>query len=238
MIYHPILQFYTEQYQQMDCSQSLEIVVEFASSPAGYDLPHLDNILAKAVVNEATQGKGLPRSAEPYWLPVPLFLIWQRPENNLPLWASTDFFPIDEDEIESAYWHKKTIRPTFMKRKKDKPVNIRGTEGQDKEYQIPLPRHTANVFRAICQGNIKEITRLLGSMSAIGKKHTQGHGTVLQYQIQEISGFSFFDDNGMLLRPVPYGYFERPSNGVLLGWTPPYWLPTCQMLCVAPGTKI
>ena len=52
-----------------DTHEPLEIRVELATPPVFYQPPMLDALLAWSVVHEATQGKGLPETPEPYFIP-------------------------------------------------------------------------------------------------------------------------------------------------------------------------
>jgi CRISPR type IV-associated protein Csf3 len=235
MIIIPKLQAYAEQYKTLPM-RPLKITADFANPPAGYDYPHLDNILSKAVVWDVTGGKGLAPSSEPYFLPIPCVQAWVS-DSGLPLWRTTDFLPQGQNEKEAAYWHKRKIHPHFVKRTKGKPINIRGTEGADKEYRIPLPRNTAIEWVAYCDGNMEEIGRLLTLFHAIGKKTTQGHGALLSFRLEPIAEFSFFQQEKML-RPLPLGIFNFVGDAYLQGWTPPYWLPSTQLQSVPTMGKI
>lgn len=235
MIYVPELQMYAEKYKTI-AMRPLKITATFANPPAGYDFPHLDNILAKAVVMEATHGKGLPPSAEPYYLPIPCVQEWTH-TTGLPLWRTTDFLPTEQNAKEAAYWHKRKIHPHFVRRAKGKPINIRCTEGADKEYRIPLPRNTAHEWIAYCEGNMEEIGRLLTLFHAIGKKTTQGHGALVSFRLEPVAEFSFFQQ-GKVLRPIPLGVFNLVGDAYLQGWTPPYWLPSVQLQSVPTMGKM
>lgn len=228
MITNEQLQVYAERYVGLEY-RPLRVEVVFANPPAGYNVPHLDGILASTVVREATNGAGLPSSAQPYFLPVPLRQVWTSAEG-LPLWAATDFQPIGRNEIGVSHWAKRLIGPELVKMGKGGPINLRGTEGKWKESLIPLPVHEAVAWWANCEGNAEEIGRLLGLAGSVGKKRSQGHGVVMRWRITKAEAFSFWEKE-KLLRPLPGEYAGQEGNA-LVGWTPPYWLPATQAMCV------
>jgi hypothetical protein len=204
-----------------------------------YDPLRLDALLSYAVVSSLNLR--LPQSAEPYFLPVPLRCEWTHPKLKLPLWACTDLEPCEPNTIVSAFWHKRTIRPELLKRSRSgKPVNIRGTQGAEKEYRIPLPQHTSHKWRCEGVGDIEEVCRLLKGVGSVGKKRSQGYGIVQRWEIEPIEGFAFREGDGRVKRPLP-GAFIMERQGVvgitatsLSGWTPPYWLQSTWVLCEVP----
>lgn len=236
MIIYPALQPYIEQYTNLDF-EPLQIEVVFNTRHIGYDSLHLDGLLSKAVVRDATSTGELPPSAEPYNLPLPLKCLWRHPVSNLPLWASTDFRPLDTNEIDIHFWHKRSTSPEMLKRNKNDDVaNVFSTKGRLKEMRIPSPQQRATVWRATCYGNLAEIKRLFSNglmPGAIGKKHAQGRGIIRHWLIRPIERFSIYDEAGRLLRPVPVQFFEQfDIKAPMLGWTPPYWLSACQQPCL------
>ena len=210
-----------------------EITLHLKTPAALYDSLHLDGLLAKAVVENSLQGEPLEASAEPYWLPLPLRQRWTA-DTGLPLWASTDFYPIETDTVESTFWHKRTISPDFLpKTRNGKPMNIRPTQGAVKEYRIPLPLHSSLKWRATFEGDGTVVADLLQRISSIGKKRSQGYGLIELWELQPIDTFSFFDDEDKPLRPIPTAYLsDYPVTDVAFtSWTPPYWSPAAMLLC-------
>ena len=219
--------------------QAYEITLFLQTPPALYDPIHLDGLLSRAVVQNATQGLGLPESPEPYWLPLPLEKAWES-DDGLPLWCSTNFSPIETDTVTSAFWHKRQIRPEFLKRgPKGRPMNLRDTEGATKEYRIPLPLHACRVWRATFSGDAHAVTELLKGISHVGKKKSQGYGLVERWELNARASFSFFDADGRPLRPIPTEYGALPrklpiTDAALTSWTPPYWHAGIMRFCHLP----
>lgn len=234
----PRLNNYLQRFQPFDF-HAYEITLFLQTPPALYDPIHLDGLLSRAVVQNATQGLGLADSAEPYWLPLPLEKAWAS-EDGLPLWCSTNFYPLETDTITSTFWHKKQIRPEFLKRgPKGRPMNLRDTQGVTKEYRIPLPLHACRVWRATFSGDAHAVSELLKGISHVGKKKSQGYGSVERWEINEMERFSFFNDSGHPLRPIPTEFQALPGafpllNAAFSAWTPPYWHASLMKFCHLP----
>lgn len=217
-----------------------EIICEFKSPPAAYDFLHLDGIIAKAVVENALQGQQLEPSIEPYDIPLPFTKLWES-EIGLPLWATTDLIPQGKNEIHPGYWHKRAPRPELLPRdRKGNFVNINTANGVNKEYRVPLPLHSAKVWRATFDGDAQVVSELVKKLPAIGKKRAQGYGLIKRWTINPIDWFSLFDVDERPLRPIPIQYITQgtPLEGLpvddytFTGWTPPYWKETNMALCV------
>lgn len=230
------LERHAERYEVLEV-EPLQVELVLMSQAALYSPLTLDGLLSAAVVAEATDGNGLPDSATPYCLPLPLHCLWRQPESDLPLWATTEFGPLEENEIVSDYWHKRAPRPEMVQRRGGRPWNIRPTQGRYKEYRIPLPRQSSLRWGATCMGNRAEVERLLGLVTAVGKKRSQGRGLVDHWRVRPLGAeFSLWDEAGCSLRPIPGQMIEGiPLDMVMLGWTPPYWHSLCQALCLTVG---
>lgn len=216
----------------------LQVDVYFASAPVFYDPPTLDATLAYAVVREATQGQGLPETATPYYIPLPLEKLWTCPKTGAPLWNATQFFPLLPNTEEAVFWHKRGYRPEVTQRTRGKPHNARFGQGRHKEYRMPLPRQSCLQWRAFCVGDRTEIQRLVSSVASLGKKRTQGHGRVLRYEFTAIAAVSYFQGR-QAIKAFPIAYPQRPDvpGDVIfsiyeVGWTPPYWLETLFQTCI------
>lgn len=238
MITLPEIQSITNHYQALPMS-AYRIKLKLTNSMVAYDNQHLDAILSYCVINQATQGKGLIKSAEPYEIPLPLKMAWQSP-HSLPLWQSTDFSPCNgDDEIYSLFWAKRSIRPELVKRGKSY-INIRGTEGADKEFLMPIPAHSEMEWQADFYGNADEVAKLLEqNVGAVGKKRVMGHGVIHSWEIESIAEFSFFA-NGIAMRPIPFASLSKQPldlNLQPMAWTPPYWLTTTWLPCLPFGSK-
>lgn len=223
---------YAEQYREMDRSIPMWIiaVLKPGSPVAGYDPIHLDNLLARAVVNEATRGSGLADNNEAYELPIPLQCFW-RSEEGFPLWASTVFSPVGEHGADTVYWHKRSISGRWTGTKSG-VLNIKTVAGRWMERRVPVPAIVANAWEAWCIGNPNEVARLLKGIRFLGKRRSVGFGEIDHWDIVPAEIESLLISDGRLTRPVPLAAAEvlganLPEDSLaLVGWTPPQWKPS------------
>ncbi len=241
MIEYPALTPYVERYEGLK-GEPLHIVLELVpgSRIAGYDPVNLDNLLARAVVDEATAGRGLPSTPEAYRLPTPLRCLWRSPEG-LPLWAATPLFPAAQHAPDVSYWHKRA-QTGELTRTKSGRFAIRSTQGRWMERRVPLPTVVCDRWEGWCAGDGEEIARLLRPVSHVGKKRSTGFGEVLRWRIEPAPSFELARD-GALARALPamalpdvlpgWRVAEEPAP---VGWTPPQWKPSLFALGWWPGT--
>ncbi len=236
MIDYPALEPYVDLYNGLE-GEPLCITLELVpgSRIAGYDPVNLDNLLARAVVDEATGGHGLPATPEAYRLPVPLRCLWRSPEG-LPLWAATPFFPVGDHVADVAYWHKRAQTGEFTCTKTGR-FAIRSTQGRWMERRVPLPTTVCDRWQAWCIGDAGEISRLLTSLTHVGKKRSTGFGEVRRWRIESAPSFDLVRD-GQLTRAMPAAAlsellpgYQIPEEPAPVGWTPPQWKPSL----FAPG---
>lgn len=227
----PELNLYQERYETIE-TQPLRIHLHLVhnSQLAGYDPVALDNLLARAVLMEATGGQTMLDSKRVYVLPVPLKRLWQSPEG-LPLWAATQFWPEGVAVSDIVYWHKRVQRGEFTGTKTGK-LSIKSTDGRWMERRVPLPVKAAcDHWCAECIGNPEEIARLLSTISHVGKRRSNGFGEVERWEIEEIAEFGLLRE-GVLTRPMIAEALPELLPGVRfaeepapVGWTPPQWKP-------------
>ena len=225
-------------YKNIDL-KTLQVDLYLSSKPAFYDALTLDAVLSSAVVDMATRGQGLPGTLEPYYIPLPLEKLWTCPNMLAPLWNATQFFPMGENYQQTAYWHKRGYRPEMVKSSRSgKPHNANFGQGRHKEYRMPLPIQSCLNWRAYGVGDIAEIRRLLARVHSVGKKRSQGHGRIKEWQLTEIDAFSYFHE-GQFIKAFPVAYPNMPElEGVVsfrryeTSWTPPYWNATLFQECI------
>lgn len=244
MIHDPRLDEYATAWEGAAMTP-LRITLHTHRAVAGYDMPHLDSILARAVVDVATGGRGLASShGEPYWLPVPLRCLWRDPASGLPLWASTDFAPEGAQHTGTATWIRTEMPPTLVRRSKQgRAYAPRITQGPEKLMQTPLPVRLADAWTCDVVGAESWVGTLLATMDHIGKKRAQGWGLVANWEITPIDAFSFVDTDGRLRRPMPAAAVTPGTlwaSAAVLGWTSPYYagIAGTQALCYPPGAVI
>lgn len=244
MIEYDALKPYADRYAAMDCCQALRVmlILRPGSRLAGYDPLNLDNLLARAVVDEATQGAGLPNSTEPYLLPVPLQCLWRSPAG-LPLWAATPFTPVGFSTRDIAYWHKRQQSGRWTGTKRG-TFTITATKGRWMERRVPLPVTVCNEFVVHCMGHAEEIARLLKPLTFVGKRRTNGFGEVQEWRVEVAETFDLVQE-GRLTRALPALALELLPLGTVpegqpapVGWTPPQWKPSLFAPGWWPGTRV
>lgn len=207
----------------------LRVSATMAAPLMTYHPVHLDGLLAFAVVEMLTQGQGLPNSAAPYYIPLPLRRLWESP-TGLPLWAATDLMPEAEAVKSQVYFHRRAIAPTMT------DAAIRTGKGRHKEKRSPIPSVSTRTMTADVIGNPDMLAALLKNVASIGKKH-HASGAIASWGIEEIETFMLSDEQGRTRRPLPLEMFQPPMTalGQHIGFTPPYWLPAAQCMCIDSG---
>lgn len=222
----------------------VRLTLRHGSPLVSYDPVNLDNLLAFAVVQEATQGLGVGNPPEGFvgWrIRLPLGRAWES-EEGLPLWASTVFWPVPSDGTSAVgdvlYWHKRMPKGIWSAGNKGK-LSLNGSTGRWMERRTPVPITVCDTWEARCVGDAAEVERLLGTcVSFVGKKRAVGLGEVARWEVQPLPWPVAGDDGlsgilvqaGVLQRPIPVevaGYLglsleESPTR---IGWTPPQWNP-------------
>src|SRR5262249_37565984 len=104
VIYLPEFDAYGKRISNLPM-QPLRVIAETVTPVASNDPVALDAIIAWAMITEALAGKPFPRVDAPVWQPLPLKL--HKIIDGLPLWSSTDFFPINLSKS-STHIHRRT----------------------------------------------------------------------------------------------------------------------------------
>jgi CRISPR type IV-associated protein Csf3 len=204
--------------------QPLKITLQTLQPIVGTEPLHLDGLLAKVVVTEAMQGKPLPQTPDAYFIPLPIGI--ERMIDGLPLWQSTDFMPVGAKSDHTHYHQRGDCNPydyaaSKLSRRKQPPT----TEGQYMSYRIPIKRTIADRWEATCVGDRALVEKYLSTMQYVGKKHSQGYGRVLKWNVSVIPEFELKN------RPIPMSQKSKIVNFVMMGWTPPYWHRALWRLC-------
>ena len=209
---------------------------------AGYDPINLDNLLARAVVDDATDGQGLPEIPDPYDLPVPLRCLW-RSDDGLPLWAATVFHAVGEPIADVAYWHKR-VQTGKWTGTKSGSYSIGSTKGRWMERRVPLPTKLCREWYADAIGDPDEIARLVKPLAFVGKRRSNGFGEVECWRVEPLESFELVRE-GILTRPLPamavslLGAARVPEGQPSpVGWTPPEWKPRLFALGWWTGTPV
>lgn len=237
MIQHPDIHALTAGYVTLPMTL-LRITAEMRTGAhiARYDPVMFDGLLAAAVVRDATHGQGLPKTGDPYDIPLPLKCLWRSPEG-LPLWAASCLWPREPHFADVIYLHKRAQTGEFTAGRNGR-YSIQVSTGRWMERRVPTPTTLAAQGDAYAIGNADELQRLLNMISHIGKRRGAGLGEVRAWHIEECDGIMadfgvhcVVIRDGVLSRPVPAGavgalglhdLIDEPPS-LLCGWTPPYW---------------
>jgi hypothetical protein len=235
----PIMDF-TARYQTLT-NTALQITLHLrpGSRLAGYDELLLDNLLARAVVDLATAGAGLPNTPDAYDIPLPLACLWRSAEG-YPLWAATPFLPAGIQARDVAYCHKRAQTGHWTRTASGR-FNIAPTDGRWMERRVPLPTTVAQSWHASCLSHADTIAELLSTLSFVGKRRASGFGEVERWEILP-GQFNLIAD-GSLTRSIPEAASillsgHHPSEPPTpVGWTPPQWKPSLWCLGWRIGTS-
>lgn len=247
MIDYPSLIPYADRYQQLR-HEPLRVIATLRPGAhiVNYDPICLDGILAWAVVQEATEGAGVPHTNDPYCLPVPLATLW-RSDDGYPLHASTSLYPVGvvhADDIH--YYHKRAPTGEYSRATSKHGLSIPIRSGRWMERRIPVPTQTTMALEALCIGNQSEIQRLLAYVSHIGKRRASGMGEVAAWDVAPVDQFVLWreiDGERRLARSIPQAAgpaldIRTIDAPALVGWTPPQWHPVLQRVGWREGTVL
>lgn len=109
-------------------------------------------------------------------------------------------------------------------------TSIDTASGPYKGYRMPIfYRHALSICWYVV-GEPSRIERLLPHMTHLGKKTSQGWGTVGEWRVQESEhDYSVRGPDGKLMRAVP------SEQGVIAGFRPSYWYSKNQAPCLLPS---
>lgn len=100
--------------------------------------------------------------------------------------------------------------------------------GKFRAYHMPVFYRHALSISWYAVGNREQIERLLGCVTHIGKKHSQGWGRILKWSIKQTKEDWSENKDGKLMRSLP------AETGILYGVRPSYWLRENQVECKLP----
>ena len=128
-----------------------------------------------------------------------------------------------------------TPMPDWGKRK----AKWSGSEGQEKNYDIPNYVRVTDAVTWYCRGDGSGVRTLLQGCTGIGKKRAHGHGQVQRWEVTEVyHDWHLYGPNGELMRPIPVAALpEAPPDFAIRdwGWRPPAWLPANKTRCAMPA---
>ena len=109
------------------------------------------------------------------------------------------------------------------------------------QVAINLPILITDRITFYCNGDKKELKRLLSHLTAIGKKTSIGGGKIHNLNITEtFEDYSFFKDE-TIMRPIPASMNIPLIPGMVLQrqpYKPPYWDKNNVTMCYVPPNQI
>lgn len=240
MIYLPELNPYTCKFVSLEMTPLIIIIrLRPGSHLVAYDPVYLDNLLARMVVERATQGRLLASvENDGYWLPLPLRMAWKS-EAGFPLWDSSIFSPIGDQTGDIVYLHKRSLSGCFSH-----PKSIKTVVGRWMERRIPVPTILCSTWQARCIGHRETIQDLLSGLTHIGKHRNRGFGEVAGVEVEPGDFVTALIQDGHLTHSIPGEAAEKvlgscPADSMLLvGWTPPQWNPILYLPGWRTGTSL
>lgn len=148
-------------------------------------------------------------------------------------WACS-FAQYEQAQEYIGHWHKRfdadlaSEYVDFLGRR----GKVSGTMGRYRAYRMPLVIRVTPHIDWYCMGEAETIRDLLKLVTHIGKKASQGYGTVTEWQVERWpQDWSVYGPDGRLMRAIPGG--DRTY-----GIRPPYWLPANWRECRMPEAVI
>ena len=166
---------------------------------------------------------------------------------DLPLKKTDDVYHASIGVYSNARLYKDTIYKRFTDKesyklsKKQQQGRIKINQGHFKDFMIDLPILITDTVTFYCNGDKKEIQRLLNHLTHIGKKGSIGGGRIYDINITETDeDYSFYKDN-KIMRPIPTNIKIPLTEGMVFQrqpYKPPYWDKNNVCMCYVPENQI
>ena len=167
---------------------------------------------------------------------------------NLPLKRTSDVY---HSSVGIYADNVKLYRDTIYKRFTDTETHklthrqqkgrIKTNQGHFKDFMINLPIIITDTITFYCNGDKKELERLLSHLTSIGKKTSIGSGRIRNITITETNeDYSFFKENH-IMRPIPATMDVPVFEGMIFQqqpYKPPYWDKNNVCMCIVPENQI
>lgn len=231
MIHIPELDEYGRQIDPATF-EPMKVTFEMRSPVVTTDYIFLDGLISSAVFKDCVPYYyDMPENRnELIHIPLPL----KRYGTKEPFYAASIGFA---DKIVEGidHWRKRTEIESKKK--------IQVGSGQYKMYDMPMPTQWAERWIFYANGNIDEVRRLLTThISAIGKKCSQGFGSVKQIIVKPSEHDWSVVKDGVPMRPIPvsgaYGSSLDCDVEMYYAYRPPYWHRLNMTQCYMPMCRI
>lgn len=134
-----------------------------------------------------------------------------------------------------------TDKETYKLTKKQQKGRIKTNQGHFKDFMINLPILITDNITFYCNGDKKELKRLLSHLTNIGKKGSIGGGRINKVIINETTEDNSFFKDGKVMRPIPATMNVPVFEGMIFQkqpYKPPYWDKNNVCMCIVPENQI
>ena len=166
---------------------------------------------------------------------------------DIPLKKTADVYHSSVGIFSNPKLYKDTIYKRFTDKethkltRKQQTGRIKTNQGHFKDFMINLPIIITDTITFYCNGDKKELERLLSHLTSIGKKTSIGSGRIRNITITETNeDYSFFKDN-CIMRPIPATMDVPVFEGMIFQkqpYKPPYWDKNNVCMCIVPENQI
>jgi len=227
MIHIPELDEYGSQIDPA-IFEPMKVVFEMRSPIVTTDYIFLDGLISSAVFKDNVPNHyDMPQNTnELIHIPLPL----KQHGTDEPFYAAS--IGCADQIVEGIdHWRKRTEIESKKK--------IAVGSGQYKMYDMPMPTVWAESWIFYANGNIDEVRRLLTThISAIGKKCSQGFGSIKRITVEPSEHDWSVIKNGVPMRPIPVrsagGFGLDGDVEMYYAYRPPYWHRVNLTRCYMP----
>lgn len=134
-----------------------------------------------------------------------------------------------------------TDKETFHLTKKQQRGRIHTDRGHFKDFMIRFPILLTDTITFYCNGDKKELERLLPHLTMLGKKTSIGSGQILNTYIKSVDEDHSFYYDGKIMRPIPSNFKLPLVPGMTMqrqSYKPPYWEKDNMTMCYVPPNQI
>lgn len=166
---------------------------------------------------------------------------------DIPLKKTADVYHSSVGIFSNPKLYKDTIYKRFTDKethkltRKQQTGRIKTNQGHFKDFMINLPIIITDTITFYCNGDKKELERLLSHLTSIGKKTSIGSGRIRNITITETNeDYSFFKENH-IMRPIPATMDVPVFEGMIFQkqpYKPPYWDKNNVCMCIVPENQI
>ena len=155
--------------------------------------------------------------------------------------SSIGVYPDNSKLYRDTIYKRFTDKETYKLTKKQQKGRIKTNQGHFKDFMINLPILITDNVTFYCNGDKKELKRLLRNLTNIGKKGSIGGGRINKVIINETTEDNSFFKDGKIMRPIPVSMKFPIFEGVNIQrqpYKPPYWDKNNVVMCFVPENQI